>query len=139
MISSVVGGDLLKGVPRESVAAMVIDRLDRGHGEKPHALTVAHASCEVRDARASSIEQESFDGMVIQSTKSIRDIEAMMSGMEFHFGRLLELSLAAKEKGFTAYRITSGSNAWHGARNTARYPRRKLPKQTAGTGQSTSR
>ena len=100
MISSVVGGDLLKGVPRESVAAMVIDRLDRGHGEKPHALTVAHASCEVRDARASSIEQESFDGMVIQSTKSIRDIEAMVSGVEFHLGKLLESSITAKEKRF---------------------------------------
>lgn len=86
MISSVVGGNLLKGVPRESVAAMIIDRLDRGHGEKPHALTIAHSSCEVCDARTGSIEQESFDGMVIQSTKSIRDIEAMVSGVEFHLG-----------------------------------------------------
>lgn len=86
MISSVVGGDLLKGIPREGVAAMIIDRLDRGHGEKPHALTVAHSSCEVCDTRASSIEQESFNGMVIQSTKSIRNIKAMVSGVEFHLG-----------------------------------------------------
>lgn len=43
VIGSVVGGEVLQGIPWESVAAMIVNGLDGRAGEEPHRLTVGHS------------------------------------------------------------------------------------------------
>lgn len=83
MVSCVVRRDFLQGIPREGIAAMVIDCLDGGHCEEPHALTVGQASGQESYASASCVEKETLHGMVVQSTKGVRNVKAMVTGMEF--------------------------------------------------------
>lgn len=82
VVSGVVPSQLLEGVPRESVAAVVIDRLDSGEGEVQHGLSGAHHSGEIPNPGASSVEEESLDWVIVQSTKRIWYIESMMTRME---------------------------------------------------------
>lgn len=83
VVGGVVGRDLLKGVPRELVAAMVIDGFDCRHREEPHALTGGHPGGQKSHTRTGCIKEESFDWMVVQSTKGVRHIKAMVARMEF--------------------------------------------------------
>lgn len=83
MVRGIVRCDFLQGIPREGIAAMVIDCLDGGHREEPHALTVGQSSGQEPHASASCVEKETLHRMVVQSTKGVRNIKAMVTGMEF--------------------------------------------------------
>lgn len=109
VVGGVVGRDLLKGVPRELVAAMVIDCFDCGHREEPHALTGRHSGSQESHTRTGCIKEESFDWVVVQSTKGVRDIKAMVARMEFDW-RWLE-SITHNTDSCSAYHIASGSSA----------------------------
>jgi len=61
---------------------MVIDGLDCRTREEPHALARAHSCHLERNAGTKNVEQESLEGMVVQGAKGIRNIEAVMTGME---------------------------------------------------------
>lgn len=74
MVSGIVGCEMLQRIPRESIAAVIVNRLDGGEGEEPHALAIRHPGCQECDAGASSIEKESFNGMVVESTESIGNV-----------------------------------------------------------------
>lgn len=66
------------------IAAVVIDRLDGRHGKEPHSLTRGHTSHEECHAGSGCVEQESFHGMVVQCAKCIRNVKAMVAGVEFY-------------------------------------------------------
>lgn len=85
MVGRVVGGDELKWVPGEVIAAMIIDRLDGGHGKEPHCLTGCQASNQECHAGSGSVEQKSFYRMVVQCSKGIRNVKAVVTGVEFYY------------------------------------------------------
>lgn len=122
VVGGVVGRDLLKGVPRELVAAMVIDCFNGRHRKEPHALAGRHHGGQESHARTGCIKQESFDWMVVQSTEGVWDIKAMVARMEFDW-RWLE-SITHDTDSCSAYHIASGSGAWRDAKSTAKYLRR---------------
>jgi hypothetical protein len=61
---------------------MVIDSLDRGESEKDHTLSCRHSSNFICNASTEGIEQESFKGVVVESSVCVRNVESVMSGME---------------------------------------------------------
>jgi hypothetical protein len=52
MVFGVVACDVLQRIERQSVSAMVVNRLDGATGKKPHALSNRHAYYQVRKACA---------------------------------------------------------------------------------------
>lgn len=83
VISSIVRRDLLQRVPRESIATVVINCLNGGHGKEPHALAGAHSSGQEGHTGTSCVEQETFNWVIVQSTEGVRNVEAMMAGVKF--------------------------------------------------------
>lgn len=79
MVAGVVGSKMLQWIPGQCIAAMIIDGLDCGARKEPHALPRTHASRFKRNTGPKCVEQETFEGMVVQSAKSIGDIETMMT------------------------------------------------------------
>ncbi len=61
---------------------MIIDGLDCRACEEPHALASAHASHLERNAGTENVEKETLEGMVVQGTEGVRNIKAVMTGVE---------------------------------------------------------
>lgn len=74
MVSGIVGCKMLQRIPGESIAAVIVNGFDGRKGEEPHALASRHPGCQECDASASSIEKESFNGMVVESAESIGNV-----------------------------------------------------------------
>lgn len=89
MIGGIVGGEVLQRIPGEGVSAVVINGLDGRAGEEPHGLAVGHTGNQEANACTSSIQKETLNGMVVESTESVRDIEAVVTRVECHW-KLLE-------------------------------------------------
>lgn len=82
MISGVVRSELLDGVERQGVAAMVVDGLDGGTGEEPHRLPDSHSCKQICKAGAKSVQQEAFKGVIVQGAVGVRNVEAMVARVE---------------------------------------------------------
>lgn len=82
VVTGVVRSKMLKWIPGQRIAAMVIDRLDCGACEEPHALPGAHSSYLERDTRPKNVEKEALEPMVVQGAEGIWDVETMMTGVE---------------------------------------------------------
>ena len=74
VVASVVRGKVLKWVPWQGIAAVVIDCLDGGASEKPHSLARSKPRDEIPYASSERVEQEAFEGMIVKGTVCIRDI-----------------------------------------------------------------
>ena len=65
MVARVVAGDVLQRVPRQGVAAVIVNRLDRRECEEEYALAHIHA-CEFEgNAGANGIKEESLEWVVV--------------------------------------------------------------------------
>lgn len=82
VVGSVVAGDELERVPREGVAAVVIDGLDGRESEEASALDQRHAGHLEANAGTEGVEKEALEGVVVQSAVSVGDIETVVSGVE---------------------------------------------------------
>lgn len=82
VVFRVVTRQVLERIPRQLISAVVIDGLDGGHGEKPQSLPCRHEGALIRNGCAKRVEKEALEGMVVESTKCIWDIEAVVSRME---------------------------------------------------------
>jgi hypothetical protein len=61
---------------------MIVYSLDSRSCEEYHSLASCHSSYFVTNASPKCIEQEPFEGVVIQSSECVRDIESVMARME---------------------------------------------------------
>ena len=82
MVAGIIGGEMLKRIPRQSVAAVVVDGLYGTAGEEPHSLTSCEAGCFKCNTGSKGIEEESFKPMVVKSTECVGYIEAVVTGVE---------------------------------------------------------
>ena len=88
MVGGIVGGEMLQGVPREGVSAVIVHGLDGRHGKEPHGLAVGHAGNQEPDASTGGIQEKSFHRVVVECSESVGDIEAMVSRVEGHWGKV---------------------------------------------------
>lgn len=65
VVGSVVAGDELERVPRERVAAVVINGLDGRESEEASALDQRHASHLEANAGTKGVEEETLKGVVV--------------------------------------------------------------------------
>lgn len=65
VVRSIVGGDMLKGIPGESISTVVIHGLDGGASEEPHPLTGRHASGDESKTCACGVQKKALEGMII--------------------------------------------------------------------------
>jgi hypothetical protein len=86
VVNVVVGGvvvrDQLQRIPGEFVAAVVIDRLHARKGKEDCSLTHRHAHDLECQTGADGVEQKTLKGVVVQGTVRIRNVEAVVSGVE---------------------------------------------------------
>lgn len=83
MIICVVSAEHLQWVIWQTIPAMVVYGLESRYREKEHSFPCRHAYDVFCDSSSEGVEQETFQWMVIEGTKSIGNIEAVMDGMKF--------------------------------------------------------
>lgn len=82
VVGRVVARDVLHGVPRERVPAVVVDRLDGREAEEEGALADRHEGELVADAGAERVEEEALKGVVVEGAVCVGDVEAVVAGVE---------------------------------------------------------
>ena len=120
MVSSIVACEVLQRVPGQGVPAMIIDGLERGTCEEPHALAWGELCDKICKSSAKGVEQEAFKRVVIKSTIGVGHVEPVMPGVKFGYNYIS----VSVEDGFAvrrnAYCKATCSCAWPDARSTAR-------------------
>ena len=81
VVAGVVRSEVLKRIPWQRIATMIINRLYGGTRKEPHALTSAQACQLERNACSQCIQEKAFQRMVVQGAKSIRNVEAVVTRM----------------------------------------------------------
>ena len=81
VICCIVSCDVLKRIPRECIATMVIDSLNRAACEEAQTLSNCHPCSEVGSSGPQCVEQKALKRMVVQCTECIWDVESVMSGV----------------------------------------------------------
>ena len=81
MVICVVGTEHLKGIEREIVPAVVVDRLERAERKQKHGLSDCHPGKVLCQGSANRVQYEAFKGMVVESTIRVGDVESVVDGM----------------------------------------------------------
>lgn len=82
MVTSIVRCDMLQGIEREGISAVIIDGFDGGSCEEPHALTRVHTGNLISYTCTKGIEEKSFEWVVVQGAVSVWHVEAVVVGMK---------------------------------------------------------
>lgn len=82
MVPRIVARDMLQRIPGERVPTVVVDGFDRRADEEEHALARGHAGEFVADAGAQGVEEEAFEGVVVEGAEGVGDVEAVVAGVE---------------------------------------------------------
>jgi hypothetical protein len=82
MVGGVVCEKNLEGIPWESVAAMIVDRLQSSKGEKVKTLSLGQTGNLEGNSSTESVHQKTLNWVIVKSTESIRHIESVMSRMK---------------------------------------------------------
>lgn len=85
VVSSIVGCDELQRIPGKMIATMIIDSFHCRTGKEAGALAHSHACHLKRNTSTERVQQETLERVIIQSPKSVRDVEPMVSRMEFRW------------------------------------------------------
>ena len=78
MIICVVAKEVLERVPRESESAMIIDSLRRRDAEEEDILSNRQIGDHVSEESAASVENESFDWVIVECSESIGNVESVV-------------------------------------------------------------
>lgn len=84
VIRSIIRGEVLQGIPRKRVAAVIVDGLDGREREKPHRLTSRHARNKESNSGTYRIQQETLDRMVVQGPERVRHVKAVVPRVKGH-------------------------------------------------------
>lgn len=85
VIRGIVRGEVLQRVPGEGVAAVVVNRLDGRQGKEPHGLAVCHARDQESNASTRCVQKESLNGVVVEGTKCVGNVESVVTRVEGHY------------------------------------------------------
>ena len=73
-----VGEEHLEGVERQAVPAVVVHCLQRRDDEEDERLAEGHAGGGLGDAGADGVQEEALDGVVVERTECVGDVEAVV-------------------------------------------------------------
>ena len=82
MIQSVILPDPLQRIPRDTITAMIIHRLQGGDGEEADALPDAQTSKLECQTASNSVFEEAFQRMIVKCSKGVWDVEAVVMGVK---------------------------------------------------------
>lgn len=74
MIVCVVGSDHLERVEGYTITTVVVDSLEGGECEEEHGLASRHECARLSDNRPDGIEDEAFNGMVVERAERVRNV-----------------------------------------------------------------
>ena len=81
----------LQRIPRQPVAAMVVDALHDGDGAEAHGLADGEAGEGEGEGGADGVEEEGFGEGVVEGAEGVGDVDSVVVGMEVACGREGEL------------------------------------------------
>lgn len=79
MITGIIPENVLQGIEREGVSAVIIDRLHGRKCEEKHATAHFQAGHLESNAGTERVHQKTLEWMVVERTKRVRHIEAVVS------------------------------------------------------------
>ena len=97
MVSAVVAEKDMEDVPREPQTAVVIDGLDGRKGEKEYACPWGHAGDEERERTPNGVQDESLQGVVVESSKGIWDNKSMMLRVDVLVQKFVDVHVSVHE------------------------------------------
>jgi hypothetical protein len=82
VVLGIVARQVLERIKGERVATVIVDGLDGGAGEEPHALACGHTGELVSERGAQRVQEEAFKGVVVECAVGIRNVQTVMTRME---------------------------------------------------------
>lgn len=82
MVVCVVRAEHLQRIPRQFVATVVVDCLERRDDKEQHSLAGAHVRNPFGNPGSAGVKQEALDGMVVQRAEREWHIEPVVPGVE---------------------------------------------------------
>jgi len=78
VVRGVVPEDVVEGVPGQPQAAVVVDGLDGSEGEEEDGRTGRHPRHQEGNCTADSVQEQAFQGMVVQGSEGKRHNQSVM-------------------------------------------------------------
>ena len=94
VIKRVVVRNPLQWVPRKPEPRMIVNGLDGAHSKEEDALADAHTGQFESEQGADCIFEEAFEGVVVERSKCVRDVEAMVARVKGPVEPLMFMHLA---------------------------------------------
>lgn len=82
VVLGVVPKDGLKGIPPDVVSTVVVDRLDRAYAKEDDGLSDGHPCCRVSEDSTERVQEEAFDGVVVEGSKRVGHVETVVHRVE---------------------------------------------------------
>jgi hypothetical protein len=82
VVLGIVPKDRLEGIPPDIVSTVVVHRLDRAYPKEDDGLSDGHACCRVSQDGTERVQEEAFDGVVVESSKCVGDVETVVHRVE---------------------------------------------------------
>ena len=61
---------------------MIVDGLQRANSKQEPCLADIHETCFLRDDGTERVQEEAFDGVVVDGAERVRDVEAVVDGVD---------------------------------------------------------
>ena len=97
VIIRVVPEEMLKRIQRESKSTMIVNSLRGRNSEEENPLTRRHQCAGVGDSRSKSIEDESFDRVVVKRSEGVGNVESVMPRVDMAVEELVGVEVAVEE------------------------------------------
>jgi hypothetical protein len=82
VIAGIIAGNELQRIEWEGIATVIVDRLKRRTREEEHCLPKIKADHFECDCSAQGVQHETLEGMIVQRTISVRDVQPVVAGVE---------------------------------------------------------
>lgn len=78
VVLGIVSKDRLEGIPPDVVSTVVVHRLDRAYPKEDDGLSDGHACCRVCQDGTERVQEEAFDGVVVEGSKRVGHVKTVM-------------------------------------------------------------
>lgn len=82
VVLGIVPKDGLEGIPPDVVSTVVVHRLDRAYPEEDDGLSDGHPCCRVCEDGTERVQEEAFDGVVVEGSKRVGHVKTVMHRVE---------------------------------------------------------
>jgi hypothetical protein len=97
MIIAIIGEQDLKRIPRELVPTMIVHSLCRRDRKEEDRLSRSHERATLRQSRAEGVEDEPFERVVVEGSKGVGDVEAVVDRVDVAVEETVGVEVAVPE------------------------------------------